>query len=64
MFGDAVCIEIIEEGADDRIGFGDVHFLGLELGHLGGVDTGEVGPTGLEDQFMDVDRWRGMDGGG
>ena len=32
-----------------------MHFLGMEFSHLGGVEAREVWPTGLEDEFVDID---------
>ncbi len=58
VFGlDAVGVEVVEEGFDDRVGLGDVHFLGMKFGHLGVVQTSEVWPASLEDKLVDMDRW-------
>ena len=53
---DAISVQVVEEGFDHRVWFGDVHLLGVEFCHLGGVKTSEVIPTGLEDEFVDMNR--------
>jgi len=55
VFGmNAVGIEIIEECFDNGIGLGDVHFLGVEFGHLSGIEACKMGPAGLEYEFVNI----------
>ena len=61
MAGYAVGVEVVEESADDGVGLWDVHFLGMEFGHLSGVDASEVWPASLEDQLVDMDGSGGGD---
>jgi hypothetical protein len=65
--GDAVCIQIVEEGVDSRVGFRNVHFLRVELEHLGGPEARKVWPASLEDELVDMNRgggrrWTAMTG--
>lgn len=53
---DAVGVKVVEEGFYYGVGLGDVHLLGVELSHLGGIKTSEMWPASLENKLMDVDR--------
>lgn len=52
---DTVGVQVVEEGFDDGVGFGDVHLLGVEFGHLGVVQAGEVWPASLQDELVHMD---------
>ena len=62
MWRDGVGVEVVEEGADNRIGFRDMHALVMVFHHFGCIEAFEVRPTGLEDHFVDVNWW-GSGGG-
>lgn len=56
---DGVGIEVVEKSSNDGVGFWDVHFLIVKLGHFGGVEAFEMRPSRLKDHFVDVDGRRG-----
>lgn len=52
---DAVGVEVVEEGLDYSVGLGDVHLFGVKFCHLCVIETSEVWPSSLEDEFVDMD---------
>lgn len=51
---DAVGVEVLQKRIDDAVALGNMHLLRVELSHLGIVQTREVWPTRLQDQFVHV----------
>jgi hypothetical protein len=55
--GDAIGVEVVEEGFDGRIGFRDVHTSGVKLLHLGVVEAGEMWPSSAKDEPVNMNWW-------